>query len=182
MIHIVNAGEFVARNDGATPISNRRATSDDVTNFPSIDYIFYNLVGTYTITRILDNYGTAKGIAYFIEDKKPIYSKYPSILYREELDVNYHGSSTKVKAFKEYIYSLEQDKIVKYFVNENNNTLFYQMRFISGSPCQAEAIHQCNLDIYQASYIFLNKDSFDLSYKILGPNKDYTIKTSFIRL
>ncbi|UCM86088.1 MAG: DUF6314 family protein [Rickettsia endosymbiont of Culicoides impunctatus] len=38
------------------------------------------------------------------------------------------------------------------------------------------------MDIYQASYIFLNEDAFDLSYKILGPNKDYTIKTSFIRL
>ncbi|WP_094649049.1 MULTISPECIES: palindromic element RPE2 domain-containing protein [Rickettsieae] len=35
---IVNSGEFGARNDGATPISNRRALSDDVTNFPSIDY------------------------------------------------------------------------------------------------------------------------------------------------
>ncbi|HJD64126.1 MAG TPA: palindromic element RPE2 domain-containing protein [Rickettsia endosymbiont of Sericostoma sp.] len=34
----MNSGEFGARNDGATPISNRRATSDDVTNFPSIDY------------------------------------------------------------------------------------------------------------------------------------------------
>ncbi|WP_410520897.1 MULTISPECIES: palindromic element RPE2 domain-containing protein [unclassified Candidatus Tisiphia] len=28
-----------SRNDGATPISNRRALSDDVTNFSSIDYI-----------------------------------------------------------------------------------------------------------------------------------------------
>ncbi|MDN3031350.1 MAG: palindromic element RPE2 domain-containing protein [Candidatus Tisiphia sp.] len=37
-ISIVNSGEFGARNDGATPISNRRVTSDDVTNFPSIDY------------------------------------------------------------------------------------------------------------------------------------------------
>ncbi|MCC8399174.1 MAG: palindromic element RPE2 domain-containing protein [Rickettsia endosymbiont of Platyusa sonomae] len=36
--NIVNSGEFGARNDGATPISNRRATSDDVTNFSSIDY------------------------------------------------------------------------------------------------------------------------------------------------
>ncbi|MCC8399986.1 MAG: palindromic element RPE2 domain-containing protein [Rickettsia endosymbiont of Platyusa sonomae] len=35
---MVNSGEFGARNDGATPISNRRATSDDVTNFSSIDY------------------------------------------------------------------------------------------------------------------------------------------------
>ncbi|MCC8399543.1 MAG: palindromic element RPE2 domain-containing protein [Rickettsia endosymbiont of Platyusa sonomae] len=35
---MVNSGEFGARNDGATPISNRRALSDDVTNFSSIDY------------------------------------------------------------------------------------------------------------------------------------------------
>ncbi|MDN3031103.1 MAG: palindromic element RPE2 domain-containing protein [Candidatus Tisiphia sp.] len=33
---MVNSGEFGARNDGAMPISNRRATSDDVTNFSSI--------------------------------------------------------------------------------------------------------------------------------------------------
>nr|WP_284346757.1 palindromic element RPE2 domain-containing protein [Rickettsia endosymbiont of Oedothorax gibbosus] len=36
---MVNSGEFGARSDGATPISNRRALSDDVTNFSSIDYI-----------------------------------------------------------------------------------------------------------------------------------------------
>ncbi|WP_250311911.1 PD-(D/E)XK nuclease family protein [Rickettsia endosymbiont of Oedothorax gibbosus] len=35
---IVNSGEVDARSDGATPISNRRALSDDVTNFSSIDY------------------------------------------------------------------------------------------------------------------------------------------------
>ncbi|UCM85691.1 MAG: palindromic element RPE2 domain-containing protein [Rickettsia endosymbiont of Culicoides impunctatus] len=37
-VAIVNSGEFGARSDGATPISNRRATSDDVPNFSSIDY------------------------------------------------------------------------------------------------------------------------------------------------
>ncbi|MCC8398082.1 MAG: palindromic element RPE2 domain-containing protein [Rickettsia endosymbiont of Labidopullus appendiculatus] len=36
---MVNSGELGARSDEATPISNRRATSDDVTNFSSIDYI-----------------------------------------------------------------------------------------------------------------------------------------------
>ncbi|MCC8483387.1 MAG: palindromic element RPE2 domain-containing protein [Rickettsia endosymbiont of Labidopullus appendiculatus] len=35
---MVNSGGFGARSDGATPISNRRALSDDVTNFSSIDY------------------------------------------------------------------------------------------------------------------------------------------------
>ncbi len=37
---IVNSGEFGARNDGATPISNRRATSDNVPNFSSVDHIW----------------------------------------------------------------------------------------------------------------------------------------------
>ncbi|HJD57512.1 MAG TPA: palindromic element RPE2 domain-containing protein [Rickettsia endosymbiont of Sericostoma sp. HW-2014] len=36
---MVNSREFGARSDGATPISNRRATSDNVPNFSSIDYI-----------------------------------------------------------------------------------------------------------------------------------------------
>nr|WP_284346787.1 palindromic element RPE2 domain-containing protein [Rickettsia endosymbiont of Oedothorax gibbosus] len=35
---MVNSGELGSRSDGATPISNRRALSDDVTNFSSIDY------------------------------------------------------------------------------------------------------------------------------------------------
>ncbi|MCC8416003.1 MAG: palindromic element RPE2 domain-containing protein [Rickettsia endosymbiont of Gnoriste bilineata] len=39
LLFIVNSGAFGARSDGATPISNRRALSDNVTNFPSIDYI-----------------------------------------------------------------------------------------------------------------------------------------------
>ncbi|WP_425364543.1 palindromic element RPE2 domain-containing protein [Candidatus Tisiphia endosymbiont of Mystacides longicornis] len=39
---IVNSGEFGARSDGATPISNRRALSDNVTNFSSIDYITFH--------------------------------------------------------------------------------------------------------------------------------------------
>ncbi|OZG31513.1 lipid IV(A) 3-deoxy-D-manno-octulosonic acid transferase [Rickettsia endosymbiont of Culicoides newsteadi] len=35
---IINSGGLGSRNDGVTPISNRRATSDDVPNFSSIDY------------------------------------------------------------------------------------------------------------------------------------------------
>ncbi|WP_425360922.1 palindromic element RPE2 domain-containing protein [Candidatus Tisiphia endosymbiont of Ceraclea dissimilis] len=35
---IVSSGGLGSRSDGATPISNRRALSDDVPNFSSIDY------------------------------------------------------------------------------------------------------------------------------------------------
>jgi hypothetical protein len=43
----------------------------------SEEYIFYNLIGTYTITRILGNYGTTKGMAYFVEDKEHLILKIP---------------------------------------------------------------------------------------------------------
>jgi RPE2 domain-containing protein len=38
ILAIVNSGELGSRSDGATPIINRRTTSEDVTNFSSIDY------------------------------------------------------------------------------------------------------------------------------------------------
>ncbi len=51
---IVNSGEVDSRSDGATPISNRRVTSDDVTNFSSIDYIVKELdITALYIDRIL---------------------------------------------------------------------------------------------------------------------------------
>jgi RPE1 domain-containing protein/RPE2 domain-containing protein len=49
---IVNSGGFGARSDGATPICNRRATSDDVTNFSSIDYIKVHSVKQVTYVKI----------------------------------------------------------------------------------------------------------------------------------
>ncbi|WP_425360039.1 MULTISPECIES: DNA mismatch repair endonuclease MutL [unclassified Candidatus Tisiphia] len=64
---IVNSGEVDARSDGATPISNRRALSDDVTNFSSIDYTHSDcnngllgaaraqLHGTYIISQTADS-------------------------------------------------------------------------------------------------------------------------------
>lgn len=44
ILGIVNSGAFGARNDGAKPISNRRATSDDATKCSSIDYIIPELI------------------------------------------------------------------------------------------------------------------------------------------
>ncbi|MDR0774653.1 MAG: palindromic element RPE2 domain-containing protein [Rickettsia sp.] len=38
---MVNSGGLGSKSDGATPICNRRAIEDDITNFSSIDYITY---------------------------------------------------------------------------------------------------------------------------------------------
>ncbi|OZG31891.1 hypothetical protein [Rickettsia endosymbiont of Culicoides newsteadi] len=44
---IVNSGEVDSRSDRATPINNRRALSDDVTNFSSIDYNICEIAAYY---------------------------------------------------------------------------------------------------------------------------------------
>ncbi|WP_425360559.1 MULTISPECIES: palindromic element RPE2 domain-containing protein [unclassified Candidatus Tisiphia] len=69
--NIVNSGEFGARSDGATPISNRRAMSDDVTNFSSIDYIrskttsSSNFQQLWGIVHFLDAFCRAKNIIFW---------------------------------------------------------------------------------------------------------------------
>ncbi|MCZ6884069.1 MAG: DUF6314 family protein [Rickettsia endosymbiont of Ixodes ricinus] len=47
---------------------------------------------------------------------------------------------------------------------------------------KAVGSHLCDSDQYNATYIFLNPDSFTLSYQVLGPQKDYNINTVFNRI
>ncbi|MDN3030601.1 MAG: succinyl-diaminopimelate desuccinylase [Candidatus Tisiphia sp.] len=102
---IVNSGEFGAKSDGATPISNRRATSDNVPNFSSIDYdnnlIDLAIVGEPTneqqvgdtvkigrrgsINFNLALYGTAGHVAYPLQANNPIH---PLVQILNEL-INY---------------------------------------------------------------------------------------------
>lgn len=153
-----------------------------------IENIFYNLIGNYSIRRILSNQGTGEGTAHFI-GYDPIKQHAASqssnkniVLYREELNINYYNNKSMVKASRKYLYILRQNTIIKYFYDDNDNSLFYQMYFTSVLPVKAEGIHQCNLDTYIAHYIFYNSDRFNLNYNVLGPYKNYTIQTSYTRI
>lgn len=142
--------------------------------------IFDQLEGKYSIKRIIGNEGIGEGFAYFSGYDNNAIKK--TLIYHEELNIHYYNSRCKIKAIKEYLYILENNEISKSFWEENNKLLFYKMNFINNKFLQASASHKCNLDIYKAKYIFYNHDSFDLSYEISGPNKDYTIKTRFNKI
>ncbi len=152
-----------------------------------IKNIFSNLIGKYSLKRILGNSGIGEGTASFIEcqillGRARSLLNTRILLYREELNINYYNHHNKIKAFKEYLYLLDDNKITKYFFNENKISLFYQMHFCSIKPFRAEAWHRCNLDSYKANYLFHDQDSFDLSYNVLGPYKNYTIETNYTRI
>ncbi|XVN42786.1 MAG: DUF6314 family protein [Candidatus Rickettsia vulgarisii] len=74
-------------------------------------------------------------------------------------------------------------KLVNIFLKKITTPYFIKwILLISSKPLQAIASHKCNLDLYKANYIFYNQDSFDLSYEISRPKKDYTIETSFNKI
>ncbi|WP_425364422.1 palindromic element RPE2 domain-containing protein [Candidatus Tisiphia endosymbiont of Mystacides longicornis] len=67
LVIIVNSGELGSRNDGATPISNRRALSDDITNFPSIDYIILEQINNRVHCYITPTINLDRSISYRIK-------------------------------------------------------------------------------------------------------------------
>ena len=76
------------------------------------------------------------------------------------------------------MYDASRDKITKYF---EDGRLFYDLQFVEQSESSALGDHLCEADRYKAFYHFISTDNFVLKYDILGPEKDYTIRTEFIR-
>ncbi|MFY9590187.1 DUF6314 family protein [Rickettsia endosymbiont of Halotydeus destructor] len=138
--------------------------------------IFFRLEGKYFIKRVVGNHGTGEGIAYFLK------AGANNLLYKEELEINYNNIAGKISAVKEYRYAFGDNKIIKYFNSKENSNLFYQLNFIESLPLKALGTYLCNRDRYEATYTFLNSNSFILNYQILGPEKDYNIITDFKRI
>lgn len=65
--------------------------------------IFKYFVGSWDINRIVGSIGIASGVAKFVlKDSN-------NILYREDLNVLYNNSTKPESAYKEYIYTYNQD-------------------------------------------------------------------------
>lgn len=131
---------------------------------------FLKLPGKYHIKRTIDNHGYGEGISYFLQINTN------ELLYKEELNFHYHGCDNEILAVKEYKYILENNGITKYFTDEKSS-LFYQLDFVDNT--KAIGSHLCGRDKYNATYIFLDSDSFSLTYEVLGPKKNFNINTVF---
>lgn len=84
-----------------------------------------------------------------------------------------------------YRYFKEDDSISKYFVEDQGERLFYSLTFTQDQQdlC-ATGEHLCKHDLYQASYRFYGGEDFSrfmLTYRVKGPHKTYTSKTTFLR-
>ena len=151
--------------------------------------IFKKLQGVWSFSRnlirndVLQPLGTVKGtvkLSSFIENNNDLY-------YLEEGEL-IMSNGEKFNIRKEYIYSYheKEDQIEKYFAQDGKKEgIFYKLNFKdhtqtaskSQSIC-ATGEHLCSKDNYQANYEFL-EDKFKLTYKVNGPNKDYTYETVY---
>lgn len=162
----------------------------------STKQIFENLIGIWSIKRVLGNFGTAEGTARFTlqhqgEKNKSNQSGQHGdnginddllvIDYREDLQVKYDSDAPNAEntAYKEYVYLYDKsrDKIIKKFTNGN---LFYELS-IDFEKQTARGDHLCEKDMYKALYTFSNPQNFHLTYFVDGPKKDYLIETEFTK-
>lgn len=163
----------------------------------STKQIFENLVGIWSIKRVLGNFGTAVGTAKFTlqnqneisanksenQSEHSINDELLVIDYREDLQVNYDSdiepNNVQNTAYKEYVYLYDKtrDKIFKKFTNGN---LFYELA-IDFEKQTAHGDHLCEKDMYKALYTFSGQQNFILTYFVNGPKKDYLIETEFTK-
>lgn len=133
---------------------------------------FKLLQGKWELNRTIYSYKKHIGIAKgFAKIKKLDESK---LLYKEELEV--FINNIKTKSHKNYLYVLENEKLSIKFVEDNR--LFYELFFKENT---ASGEHLCIKDLYKAFYSIADENSFTLHYDILGPNKNDTITTKYLR-
>lgn len=96
------------------------------------------------------------------------------ILYQEEGTLYDTRDKAISNLKKSYLYKHDRlnQKIQKLFIDE---MLFYELIFKEGYFLGQ---HLCNLDQYTAKYSLAN-EYFNITYKILGPEKEYEISTNY---
>lgn len=130
--------------------------------------VFHMFEGMWKLTREITHYGTMTGEARFTAAPSSI----ETYIYREE------GSCFRGNFYQEYQYRYVDGEISVLFSGGGLlHTLCFNEEF-----SQATAIHRCAQDVYHATYDFFNSSTFVLTYFITGPQKNFSIQTTFTKV
>jgi Family of unknown function (DUF6314) len=139
------------------------------------DEVTTNLSGRWSYDRLIEGYGTVKGIATFT----PIDGS--TLAYREQ------GSLTlingvELQAERAYVYEVRKGGFNVYF-SESPLRLFQTISLTqrAGSEYIGEADHLCGQDLYRSTYAFTPNGAFVIRHVVHGPRKDYTMATTYSR-
>ena len=132
-----------------------------------------SLAGKWTFNRSTNGFGDMIGSASIL----PLPNDF-SILSYQETGIFVTPQGAGVPFYREYLYCLNKGVIEVYFSShQKKQGLFHILTFSSANT--ARASHPCGDDLYEATYTFLDDNTFTLRYDVKGPTKHIVIETVF---
>jgi hypothetical protein len=134
-------------------------------------------LGDWKVQRVISGFGEIAGQATFqVNDLRDDYLDFQEAMILPNLK----GQDQKPNAFRTYEYRMTSDGFDIYFSDgATKGDLFLSFAFTQASVLTSH--HLCIKDHYNATFEFLSDDDFELSFNVVGPKKDYSIRNRFTR-
>jgi hypothetical protein len=107
------------------------------------------------------------------------------LYYREELEQTEPPTTTPLKGFREYFYGAENENLVIMHATAGvtgANFMTLQFGSTNTGVVTSHSCHLCSADRYEGSFRFLLPETFEITYRVTGPKKDYTMVSRYSRL
>lgn len=133
--------------------------------------LYDTLCGNWSVNRAIDDrtalqQGTFAGTAQFSGEDHTLH-------YREEGSLSFAG--TQMRAERRYRWHCDGNQADVFY---EDGTLFHQFAVTDGT---ASAEHLCGQDLYRGDYTFRSADTWEVTWRVSGPRKDYTSVTTYRR-
>lgn len=138
------------------------------------DVLSYFL-GDWKIHRVISEFGEITGRARFRLNGE----RDQHLDYTETVMLPSFGEQ-KTNAFREYEYRMTDAGFDIFFSDGATKGQLF-LSFVFAQASRLTSHHLCIQDHYDAEFVFLSGDEFELSFTVVGPKKDYSIRTRFIK-
>jgi hypothetical protein len=137
---------------------------------------FFSLEGHWRLQRSIP--ATGKMSAATMNGTASFAKAGDNALHYEEQGTLVQENGARFQASRKYVYRYKDEKISVFFAEEQER-LFHHLEFQGNI---AVASHLCICDQYDALYEFPDPHTFQITYFVKGPKKDYSIHTIFNRI
>jgi len=136
-------------------------------------------LGNWKVQRVISGFGEITGLATFqVNDVHDDYLDFKEAMVLPNAQSK--SQDQKPNAFRTYEYRMMPEGFDIYFSDgATKGDLFLSFAFTQASVLTSH--HLCIKDHYGATFEFLSDDVFELSFCVIGPKKDYSIRNRFTR-
>lgn len=150
------------------------------------NHIFNFLAGKWSLNRKFVNNidkdfsGTASGITEFLGNNDN------SLSYNESV-IAHFDNGTEIEGAAFYKFYIKDSKIHQYLVADAKDKTIedhmFELNFSNdNNQIYACASYLCGMDKYKVSYSFFDDNKFNVTYTVLGPNKNFITETEFEKI